>query len=217
MAASQLEIYNDALLLCEERLLANTSEARKPRYLLDQVWNNGGVQACLEEGLWTFATRTVSIAFNGSINPSFGYIHAFDKPSDYVRTAAISSEPYFSSALTRVADEAGEWWADLDTLYVKYVSNDANYGNNLARWPESFKAFVAAHFADKIVKNLTHNKEVQEKVELARKMTLASSRGKDAMNEPAHFFPQGNLSRARFGTYFGRPTNDGGGNSSGWN
>lgn len=211
MAASQLQIYNDALLLCEERLLASTTEARKPRYLLDQVWNNGGIQACLEEGSWTFATRTEAITYDPNIQPAFGYINAFKKPSDYVRTAALSSDPYFTNALTNVADENGYWWADISTLYVKYVSNDAMYGNNLSLWPESFKMFVSAHFAERIVKNLTHSKEIQDRVESMRKNALMSARGKDGMNEPTQFFPRGQLSRARNGMYYGRPTNVGGG------
>lgn len=201
---TQLSIYNEALILCEERILASLTEARKPRYLLDTVWNDGGVQACLEEGMWTFATRTVAIQYNPAIQPAYGYIHAFQKPADYIRTAALSSEPYFQAALTQIADEAGYWWGDLATLYVKYISNDENYGWNLTLWPQTFFDFVCAHFAKKIVKSLTHDKEIQDRVELARKTTLNSSRSKDAMNEPAGFFPRGQLSRARQGMYSGR-------------
>lgn len=209
--ATQLQIYNDALLLCEESMLATVTENRKPRWLLDQVWNNGGVKACLEEGLWTFATRSVSIVFDPSVQPGFGYLYAFQQPDDFVRTAALSSDAYFTSALTHVNDEAGWWWADVSTLFVKYVSDDANYGQNLTLWTESFKAFVSAHFASRIVKNLTHNKEIQDRVEMARKNTLMSARGKDAMNEPPGFFSRGQLSRARQGMYYGR-----GWNGQGW-
>ncbi len=209
--ATQLEIYNDALLLCEERTLANLAEARKPRYLLDQVWNNGGVQACLEEGFWTFATRTTAIQFDPNIQPSFGFIHAMKKPDDYIRTCALSSDPYFNSAYTQVADEDGYWWCDLPVLYVKYTSKDANYGMNLTAWPESFKQFVCAHFASKIVKALTHDKEIQDRVAADRRNTLISARGKDSMNNPTMFFPAGQLTRARRGQYSGRSDRSGGG------
>lgn len=206
---TQLDVYNQALLLCEERILSSLTEARKPRFLLDQVWNNGGVQACLEEGQWTFATRTDSIVYDPNIQPAFGYIHAFKKPADYVRTCAISSDPYFQMSLTQFADENGYWWGDLATLFVKYVSNDANYGMNLTLWPETFKQFVAAHFASKIVPSLTHDKAIQDRVALARKTTLFSARGKDGMNEPPGFFSRGQLSRARQGLYYGRPDRSG--------
>lgn len=212
MAASQLEIYNDALLLCEERLLASVTEARKPRYLLDQVWNGGGVKQCLEAGYWTFATRTVSISNDPNIQPSFGYINAFAKPADYVRTAALASDPYFNSALTAVADENGFWWADIMPLFVKYTSDDPAYGMNLTLWPETFKQFVAAYFAKRIVKNLTHSKEIQDRVEMALKSNRAAALGTDGMNEPTKFFSRGQLSRARQGMYQGRPW----GSGQGW-
>lgn len=209
MATSQLALYNQALLYCEERSLASLSEARKPRFLLDQVWNDGGVRACLEEGLWTFATRTESIVFDPNIQPAFGYIHAFQQPPDYIRTVAIASDAYFNSALTQYADEKGYWWGDLDTLFVKYVSDDPLYGKNLAGWPETFKLFVASHFASLIVKSLTHSKEIQDRVEAIRRKNLVSCRGKDGMNEPPGFFPRGQLSRARQGMSFGRPDRTG--------
>lgn len=212
VAATRLSIYNAALTMCEERILASLDEARKPRRLLDQVWNDGGVNAALEEGLWTFATRTEAVQFDPSIQPSFGYIHAFKQPPDYIRTAAIASDPYFNAALIQYADEANYWWGDLATLYVKYVSNDPAYGMNFNLWSETFKQFVAAHFASKIVKSLTHDKDVQDRVEALRKKWLEAARSKDGMNEPPGFFPRGQLSRARQGMYFGRPNRSG----SGW-
>lgn len=209
MGTTQLQTYNNALMLCEERILASLTEARKPRYLLDQVWNSGGVIACLEEGLWTFAARADSITYDPNISPAFGYQHGFKKPDDYVRTIAISSDPYFNDALTQYEDENGYWWADCQTIFVRYVSKDAQYGSNLTIWPQSFQSFVEAHFASNIVKSLTHAKDIQDRVEMARKQTLKSARSKDAMNEPARFFPRGQLVRARQGSYFGRPDRSG--------
>jgi hypothetical protein len=208
---TQLQIYNEALLLCEERILATVTENRKPRLVLDQVWNDGGVNACLEEALWTFATRTTAMTPNPNIQPAWGYINAFQLPADYIRTAALSSEPYFNSEWSRVADEDGYLWADISPLYLKYTSKDANYGNDTTKWPETFKLFVYAHFAARIVKSITHDKSIQERVAEERKTTLISSRSKDAMNEPPQFFPRGTLTRARQGYQFGRPGRNGNG------
>lgn len=219
VAETQLQVYNDALKLCEERTLGPTTgpgtglnEPRKPRYLLDDVWNGGGVNACLEESDWIFGRRTEQVVYDPSIQPQFGYLYAFKKPPDWLRTSAVSSDPHFQSAMTQYADEAGYWWSDCQTLYVKYISNDPNYGGNLALWPESFKNFVAAHFATKIVGSITHDKQIKADVLEARRTSLISARGKDAMNEPPGFFPRGQLSRARQGLYFGRQNRSG----SGW-
>lgn len=210
ISETQLQLYNDALDICEERHITLT-ENRKPRFLLDGVWNGGGVNACLEESDWDFARRSAQLVYDPSIQPDWGYIHAFQHPPDWLRTSAIASDPYFQSALTQYNDEAGYWWADLSTLYVKYVSTDPNYGWNLSLWTEAFKQFAAAHFADKIIGSLTHDKQIQQKVAGIRQMRLTSARGKDAMNEPPGFFSRGQLSRARQGLYFGRPDRVGAG------
>lgn len=209
IAETQLQIYNDALKLCEERKLSSLTEARKPRYLLDDVWTGGGVNAALEESDWDFARRTTQVVYDPSIQPDFGYVHAFKHPPDWLRTSAIASDPYFQAALTQYADEAGYWWADMATLYVKYVSNDVNYGGNFALWPESFKQFCAVHFAQKIVGSLTHDRQIKADVQKEYERLKAGARGKDAMNEPPGFFSRGQLSRARQGLYFGRANRTG--------
>ena len=202
---SRLALYNDALQLCEERRLATLTDNVKSRRELDNVWNNGGVDTCLEEADWTFARRTEQIIADPNIQPSFGYIHAFKQPPDWLRTSAIASDPYFQAALTQYGDEGGYWWGDLDVIYVKYVSNDPSYGMNLALWPEWFKQFAAAHFAWKVVGQLTHSKDIKDKVEKERERTMYAARGKNGMDEPPAFFPRGQWSRARQGLYFGRP------------
>lgn len=212
IAETQLQIYNDALDMCEERQLATLAEDRKPRRLLDGVWNGGGVNACLEEADWIFAKRTLEATYDPNIQPDFGYQHAFQHPPDWLRTSAIASDPYFRSALTSYSDEAGYWWADLQTIYVKFVSNDPNYGGNFALWPESFKQFISAHFASKIIGSLNHDKKLKADVMELRRFHLVTARGKDSMNEPPGFFPRGQLSRARQGSYFGRPGWNGNGN-----
>jgi hypothetical protein len=214
VAETQLNLYNDAMLICEERTLASLTEARKPRYLLDQVWNNGGINDCLEEADWIFARRSEMIVYDPSIQPSFGFPHAFGKPADWLRTSAISSDPYFDTNLTQYQDEAGYWWANLDTIYVKYVSNDVNYGQNKNLWSGAFKQFAAAHFASKIIGSLTHSKQVQDKVAAVREFTLLAARGKDTMNEPPGFFTRGQWSRARRGLYSGFIVSPAGG--EGW-
>ena len=202
MAATQLSIYNAALELCEERALASVTEARKPRYLLDNVWNDGGVNACLEEGDWTFATRTEQLVADPNIQPAWGYVNGFQKPTDWLRTVKMASDPYFQSAFTDYNDEAGYWFAPIATIYVGYVSNNVAYGMNLANWTEAFKKLVAAHFADRIINELTHSENKIAKVAAALKMAVESARGKDGMNEATAFFPRGQLSRARQGMYW---------------
>jgi len=195
--SDRLSIYNDALLICGERALANLTENREPRYLLDQIWNQRGIDTCLEEGQWFFAMRTQRIDKEPSITPTFGYQCAFTKPSDWVLTCAIATDEFFRVPTLRYVDEAGYWYSDVITLYVRFVSNDPAYGNNLALWPQSFHEFVAAHFASKIMLKLSSDANKTKEVTDLRKHLLLEAKSRSAMAEPTKFAPAGSWSRAR--------------------
>lgn len=203
MAATQLRLYNQALRICKERKLASLSENREPRRLLDEAWGdgstNGSVRRCLEAGQWTFATRSIQLDYSPSITPSFGYQYAFDQPSDMVKVAGICSDEYFNTPLLRYTDEGDYWYADLQTIYVRYISNGASYGTDLSRWPETFVDFVAADLAMEIVGNLTNGDSDVSRVDKIRTRAMTRARSNDAMNKPTTFMPMGGWRRARHG------------------
>lgn len=197
---AQIDVYNSALLVCGERSLVSLTENREPRRLLDQVWSAGGVNACLEDGQWFFAMRTIQIDYDTSIEPSYGYQYAFVKPDDWVLTSAVCEDEYFRSPSTRHVDEAGLWYSDLQTLYIRYVSNDPNYGMNMNKWPQSFVDFVGAHFAWKIVRKLTGSGDDEDRVEKIRMKLKEEAKNRGMMAEPSTFPARGSwgLSRNRF-------------------
>ena len=194
---TQLTLYNDALMICGERFLASLTENREPRRLLDQVWATNGVRLCLEEAQWEFAMRTQQVDYDPAITPSFGYNRAFSKPTDWVLTSAVCVDEYFRTPATRYVDEAGYWYSDLDTIYVRYVSNDAFYGMDLNKWPDSFKEFVAAHFASKIISKISNSEREQDRVDKLREKMLSRAKNKCVMTGPTMFSAQGSWSRAR--------------------
>lgn len=204
MGTSRLQLYNDALLVCGERAIADLTVEEESRRILDQVWNNGGVDACLEEGQWEFAMRTVRIDYDPGIQPDFGYAHAFDKPDDWILTSALCADEFFRVPVIRYVDEAGYWFCDLDTIYTRIVSNDASYGANLSLWPQSFAKFVAAHFASQIVQKLS-NDEAKTRLFInpdnpkhsIRGRALLQAKSRCAMASPTQMSGQGNWSLAR--------------------
>lgn len=197
--ATQLGIWNGALRLLGERKLASLTENREPRRLLDAVWSGGAVDYCLALGQWTFAMRTVMVDYSPSITPPFGYRYGFTQPDDMVKVAAVCSDEYFTQPLLRYADERRHWYADLQTIYVKYVSNHAQYGGDLALWPEAFSKVVEAYLAKEICENLTQSESKLERVERDFERTLTSARSLDAMNKPTQFMPVGSWEAARYG------------------
>lgn len=216
MTTSRLSLYNAALSHCGQRGLASLNETGEPRYLLDDVWTRGGVRYCLEQGLWNFACRTQMLDYSASITPQFGYRRAFQMPSDVVRIKNVGQDEYFLNPLLRYQYETGYIYANLDIIYVRYVSDDANFGSSFASWPEAFREYVEAYFASKIIRNLTSD-EVKTDALLHPKtgilvMALKRAQSIDASAEPTQFPPEGSWNRARRGYRGSRrgPFGDGG-------
>ena len=197
MSVSKLSLYNDALFLVGEREIASLTESREPRRVLDRAWDAGAVDACLEQGLWKFALRAVEIDYSTSVTPDFGYARAFDKPTDYVRTAAVCADEFFNVPLLQYADEADYWFSDLDTMYVKYVSDDDDYGYDYGKWPQTFSKYVSAYLANEIAPRLTQDKEKRVMIDSLMTRRLKDAKSKDAMNDPTKFPPPGSWVRSR--------------------
>lgn len=198
--ADQLSIYNGALLIVGERFLASLTEEREPRRLLDFVWSDNGVKECLEAGQWNFAMRSSQIDYDPAVEPDFGYNRAFSKPDDWVLTSSVCADEFFRSPLTRYVDEAGYWYSDMDTIFVRYVSNSVSYGMNMGLWPESFTRYVQSHFASRICLKTSGSDADHQRVMKHKERALLEARNRSAMTGPTTFSARGNwsLSRNRF-------------------
>lgn len=219
MSTSRLKLYNEALALCGQARLASLSEDVEGRHLLDGVWDNDGVRKVLEAGLWNFAMRPQKLTPNSAVTPAFGYSNAFDKASDWVRTAMICSDEYFSSPLLSYQDEGSYIFSDVDVIYVAFVSDDSIFGGDLSTWTGSFQQYAEAFFASKIIHRTTADKD---KIQFLLghpnypntghldKM-LKKAKSIDAMNDSAKFLPPGSWTTSRGrGHRRGGPFGDGG-------
>ena len=215
----RLKIYNGALLLCGDTRLSSLSENREPRHLLDLVWNDGGVRACLEQAQWHFAMRASRFDYEPSIDPDWGFQRAFTKPSDWVSTSGVFSDERMQNPLLAYADEVAYWFADQDEIFVKYVSDAVTYGMDLARWPATFVDYVKAYFASRIIHKVPN---ASSKIEFLLgppgrpekgylNTTLMIAKNKSAMTKPATFPSRGTWAAARHRGIGGRRD---GGNTS---
>lgn len=200
MATDRLALYNIALFAVGERALASLTETREPRRLLDEVYTRGAgaVEFFLEQGLWNHAIRAVQIDKSTSVTPSFGLANAFDLPTDFIRLVQISSGEYFSSPLMQYEIEAAFIYADIDPIYLRYVSDSNDFGNDLSLWPETFTLWGGTWLGLQIAPVLLNDKDL-EALEKRTRRLLNDARSKDAMQEPPRFPPLGSWSRARFG------------------
>jgi hypothetical protein len=193
---TKLSIFNDALSHLGEARLANLTENREARHTLDDSWN-GRVHFCLERAFWNFAMRSVELAASSTFEPAFGLTHVFEKPADWVRTYQVSDNGRFEPQLAAFIDEAGRWHADINPLFVRYVSDDNAYGFDLGQWPQSFAECVSAALALHNCYRLTGSDSRAERLERLLKRNIALARGNDAMNEPPVSLPLNSWVRSR--------------------
>ena len=119
-------------------------------------------------------------------------------------TSALCSDEFFRVPLSRYFDEASYWYADIDTLYVRYVSNAATYGSDMSKWPRSFTEFVAAHFASKIILKISSSEEKlrmfvnpERPLHSIRGRALLNAKSRCAMSGPTQMPAAGAWARAR--------------------
>jgi hypothetical protein len=195
--ADKLALWNAALQEIGAPRLGSLTETAKARYELDNCYANV-VADCLRAGSWNFALRTSYFDHDASVTPAFGYSYVFAKPSDWVRTVMMGSDEMFRPPLTDYLDEKGTWLANVDPLYVQYVSNDAAYGMDLTKWPDAFRRYVEVALAERIVLAITQNAGDKQRLE---ERTLPRAKrnalNDDAVNEATKFLPASSWTRAR--------------------
>lgn len=215
MTTTKLKLFNGALLICGVRQLASLTENVESRHLLDNVWDDGGVDYCLSQAQWRFSIRSQQLDYSLTVSPLFGFSRAFEKPTDWILTSAICQDGYYRGPLLQYTDESGFIYADLDAIYVKFVSNDAAYGNDLSLWTPSFVEYVKHYFAAKIIGKVASIDSPRAVALLTARTglldrALEDAKNRDAISEPTRFLPQGSWGRARNGGRAGRSGFDGG-------
>lgn len=208
MATGQLGLYNIALRAIGERALDSLSDAGEPRRELDAVWStgNGALRYLLEQGYWNFAIRTQMLDHSAAVTPSFGLTYAFERPTDMVRLLDISGGERFTMPLNNYEYEAGYFFADITPLYLRFISDDADYGADYSRWPETFTLWAGHWLALQIAPRITSVLDT-EKLEKKARRLLVDARSKDASEEPTRFPLNGSWAQARWGGY-GRGNRD---------
>jgi hypothetical protein len=197
----RLSLYNGALRECQERRLASLAENREPRRLLDDVWNAGDgiLRFVLQAKQWNFARRTVELAADTAVEPAFGYTFAFAQPDDFLRTCRLCSDERLIVPLLDYQVEAGYWYADIEPIYLTYVSNDTDYGGDYAKWPPNFVLWVETHMASLIAGRLTGSDSKRNDLLKLAEMRLKKAASTDAMEGPTEFPPEGSWVRSRRG------------------
>jgi hypothetical protein len=202
--ASKLSIFKGALRLLGPHELAALTDDRPERYQLDDAWDDA-VEFLLGQGLWNFAIRVVQIDKTVSPSPApIGWDYAFAKPTDWIRTAGISNETTFRLGFEDYEDEGSRWVANVDPLYVRYVSNDAAYGLSIASWPQAFAKTLEAYLAFESGLPISGDRGNRNDLYSLFKERLKMAKTLDAFYEAVDYPPAGRLVRSRFSRRTGK-------------
>jgi hypothetical protein len=196
--ADRLSIYKGAARLLGEQRIVSLTEETPTRHAFDDAWQTTG-NYLLARGLWNFAIRTVELSQDEDTEPLFGYQYAFSKPDDWVRTVSISDDGTFSEGLREYEDEANYWYADCDPLYVRYVSDDEDYGWNVGEWREPFAKAFEARLAFECGLPVSGDKSNRNDMEALAEKRLKEAKTLDAVDERVRVSPPGRLVRSRMG------------------
>lgn len=190
-SAQKLSLYKGALRLCEAQSIVTLTDDVEQRYVLDEIWDDSAVNRCLEKGLWNHAMRTVEIdADSGYTDPFDAGWQRFTKPDDWVRIAGVWTDPSFTNPELNYQDEGNYIYSYNSTLYVRYVSNDAAYGDDYSLWPDSFIQYVQGYLALAAIPRLTGGSTDRDKLEQRVQKMLVEARSRDAMKDPTRFPPE---------------------------
>ena len=205
MAWSRLALYNVACLAVGERPLDTLSESNEIRRKLDEVYTRGlgAIRFFMEQGHWNFAMRAVRIDADSAAEPEFGFTEAFSKPSDFCKLNMISADEYFSIPLGSFEDEGAYWYANADPIYVRYVSDDEDWGGDFSKWTESFAMWAGTWMGLQIAPSLTSDLDL-ERLEKRTRRLLVEARSNDATGEPVRYPPLSSWASSRLGGRAGR-------------
>jgi hypothetical protein len=206
--ADKLRLFNEALRhLCDHKL-ASLTEDHPARHAIDGAWQDAG-DTLLRQGFWNFALRTAEISSDEDVEALFGYSQAFSKPADWVRTLSVATDGSFAAQFDDYADEGNYWYASAGPLYVRYVSDETDYGWNVGAWPPDFARAIAVYLAFQCGLPVSGDKGNRNDLHNLYRMLLREARTRDAVDERViRQKPKGRLAAARLGRSRAHSRND---------
>jgi hypothetical protein len=195
--ADRLVIYKGALrLLGDAHSLSSLTEVGPAREHLDAAWRPTG-DYMLARGFWNFALRPVELSHDTDTEPLFGRTYSFVKPDDWVRTQSISQDGRLDCGYEDYDDVGNYWFADIDPIYVNYVSDDDAYGWNVGAWRQPFAKAFEAYLAYECGLPISSDRGNRSDMFTLFKKLLAEAKSLDAVDERVQRKPVGRLVRSR--------------------
>lgn len=175
--ATQLSLYNTALINIGASVLEALTDARDERYSLDAIWDLGAVDHCLETVQPVFASKTSvlsGVATTGGLTLAYTYT----LPADFLTVVGVYSDPELDQEVNRYMIDGTSLLCDYDTIYLRYINNTVTEDD----FTSTFSLYVAAYLASKIC--LKFNPDAAEGVYAAVAATKDEAIASDGIKEP---------------------------------
>lgn len=179
---TKLELYNGALGHLGPTRLADLDENRPDRYELDAAWDST-CATMLASGLWRHALRTQQLGPDEDVGAAFGLAYAYPLPDDWVRLRLISPNEDQRDEDMTFRIEAGYIRSAHAELFVTYVSDDEDFGMDMAQWPALFCNAFEAELAYKSGLPITKEKGTKNDLLIVKKRMLLEAKRVHAVDE----------------------------------
>jgi len=193
LSESWRRVYNDALLILGlSKIVANTDDSHR-RSVIDTAIDANLVEFMLEDIGWNWAITSTKILQDQSLEPDWGYRYVFNKPLDLLRLDGVFADEYFQRPLKLYLDEGGNFFSDVDEIYLKYVST--TFTSSPDGWASSFRKLIAGRLAKETCMTLAPDKYKEVMMEYEDRYSSAKSI--DAMQSPPRILAEGSWVRSR--------------------
>lgn len=176
MAIDKLALYNNSLLLIGQRRLTGLTEDREPRYLLDDAYDLGAIEYCLEVVKPVFARKTKVIS-STTASSEHDLDNVYTLPADYQSVVGVYSDSKLDQEISRYIIEGNTLSCEYQTIYLRYISND--YVTAFTNWSQAFTRVVSAFLAREISVKLAPNRTEEIDAKLLDRIDVAKGLDKD--------------------------------------
>lgn len=194
---TKLQLYNFALGHLGPVRLSTLAENRSDRKELDAVYD-GVMQGMLERGLWYFALRTVHLDPDTDVETLFGLPYAYSLPSDFVRIRLISPDERQETEDRTYRREGQYIYSDYAELYLSYVSNGVNFGQNIGGFTQLYAEAFGAELAYQSGLPITKDSAKKNDLLVIKERMLIKAKRTEAVDERVKMKPLSSWVMTRF-------------------
>jgi len=188
------ELYNKVMEILRLKPIISNDDESERKVAVDYALDMKAVDTVFELIPWDYPVVTTELTEDGVYDPSYGYQFRFAVPADWIRTESISANDRFLYPLERYHMEGSYFFADINKIYLRYVSSD--HLITLSTWPTYIFNLVAAEIARRICHQV--GEVDQEYVERKYQEYKTEAFNTDAQRQPPQLISGGSWTSDRW-------------------